>query len=73
MGKTRCSDVFLLGNGKISASFHLLNPNNMTGTNQIWLYFLKQPLDFNIFSRNIENIFDYLPGSWQQSALSGNR
>ena len=30
-------------------------------------------MDFNIFSRNIENVFDQLPGSWQQSALSGNR
>ena len=33
--KTRCSNVFLLGNGKISASFHLLNPNSMTDTKQI--------------------------------------
>ena len=30
-------------------------------------------MDFNNFSRNIEKIFDWLPGSWQQSAFSGNR
>ena len=70
--KTRCSNVFLLGNGKISASFHLLNPNNMTGTKQIKNY-TKFKYAFTFFSRNIKNIFDYLPGSWQQSALSGNR
>ena len=30
-------------------------------------------MDFNKFSRNVEKIFDRLPGSWQQSAFSGNR
>ena len=30
-------------------------------------------MDFNKFSKNIEKIFDWLPGSWQQSAFSGNR
>ena len=30
-------------------------------------------MDFNNFSRNIEKIFDWLPGSWQQSELSGNK
>ena len=37
------------------------------------LYFLKKPLGFNKFSRNLENIFHWLPGSWQQSAFSGKR
>ena len=30
-------------------------------------------MDFIKFSRNVEKIFDRLPGSWQQSAFSGNR
>ena len=30
-------------------------------------------MDFNKFSRNVEIIYDWLPGSWQQSAFSGNR
>ena len=44
----------------------------MTGTKQIKNY-TKFKYAFTFFSRNIKNIFDYLPGSWQQSALSGNR
>ena len=30
-------------------------------------------MDFNKLSRNVEKIFDLLPGSWQQSAFSGKR
>ena len=44
MEKTRWSNVFLLGNGKMSASFFLLNPNTM------WLaqHRLRITLNFNI-------------------------
>ena len=30
-------------------------------------------MEFNKFLRNIKKIFDWLPGSWQQSELSGNK